>query len=229
MTAKREASIAKRIALGLIYFIILCYVCSVVANVLFGIVLGAPASLDDHLAVLDIGVDGWRSLLILMSVFPALVITGFPTRHRSSSLTERQVGVVLWLGAIIPGTVIGVLLIGYSMFETVNTELGGGRPQNAVFHFAPEGKDILTYLRNGTRPYHDSDPPMTIEGDLVYATSDRYVVRVTFCERDASESTDALIRKDKSIAVDKKLIQAVLFTRIPVSPVTRRCPYSMVH
>lgn len=104
------------------------------------------------------------------------------------------------------------------------------RPQNAVFYFAPEGKDILTYLRNGTRPYHDSDPPMTIEGDLIYSTSDRYVVRVTFCERDAGGSSDtsSMTRKDKSVAVDKKLIQAVLFTRIPVSPVTRKCPYSVV-
>lgn len=125
-------------------FIPMCYLASLLALGLFDIYLGAYGVEAPNFGALNIGIPGWRLLLVLMSVFPSL----FLLRSR----TDRSFRTILplWIGALIPMCLIASFVVGYEIFETVRREVGGGEPPSATFFFAPEGKDLVTLLRAQT-------------------------------------------------------------------------------
>jgi len=122
-------------------------------------------------------------------------------------------------------TLLGVGLIGFQIFEQVRPEVGGGSPSNANFYFGTDGKDMLTYLRSTSNHYHDNDPAMTINGDLLYASSDRLLIRIAYCKPDV-DNPKVLVGQFQPVMIERKVVQAILFTFLSPTPPTKNCPFS---
>jgi hypothetical protein len=225
--ADEKGTFVSRLLWAIFLFIPVCYASSLLAEGIFTVFLGDHALRKENVLVLSIALPGWRTLLILMSVVPAVLVLSSLRQVKFGPLIPIKSLLPLWLGALIPMSILGAGFVGYQIYETVRPELGGGSPANAAFYFAPEGKDMLAFLRSTSAPYHEMDPQMTIEGDLIYAASDRYMIRITYCAPNLDKPSDqgGLTRKDLKIMLDRKLLQAVLFTNIPPSEVTTKCPF----
>ena len=145
--ADDKGTLKSRILWAIFLFFPLCYVSSFLADGIFNVFIGDRALRKQHWATLDIGLAGWRPILVLMSAIPVVFVLSSVRQLKSGSLVPLKSVLLLWLGSLVPMSLLGAGFVGYQMFETVRPEFGGGSPTNAFFYFAPEGKDILTVLR----------------------------------------------------------------------------------
>jgi len=219
----QERRVPARILRAVLSFVPLCYVAGFATMAVFSLYLGEVGVVSTKPLLFDNGVPGWRPLLILMSVIPSFLLIA-----RREPYGPLPVLLPQWLALILPTTLLASFFIGSSTYETVRREVGGGSPAGASFYFASEGKDMLSYLRTLSAPYHDGDPTMTIEGNLLYSTSDHYLIRITYCrtDPDKNQTNSVPTRRDQLVMVDRKLLQGVLLSSIPPAPVTTKCPYA---
>ena len=139
---------------------------------------------------------GWGTLLWIMNFFEILFIlpgvTSMP--RRESSL------VLIWSLSFF--ALIGATLIGYEMYPAVSRIMGGGRPESGVtFLFGKDGQAVADRLHLQSNHYQDGHAPLEVEGDLIFQTSDFFVLRILYCSPDKR-------RTELDAIVDKKLINA---------------------
>lgn len=175
----------------------------------YKLVLSDSVARPENFWLLANGIPGWRALQVLFAVFPSLaVVTEYP-RSKLSSRTPFEAAMTVWTGIALPALLIGAGIVGYETFESVRLESGGGSPPSATFYFSSEGKDLLTELKKRTSPTHDGDPLMTITGDLVYDTGDRYLVRIDSCQPSYDDPKKIELRSDL-ILLDRRSVEAVI-------------------
>jgi hypothetical protein len=223
ISEKRKPAL-RRYATALLLLVSFAYTATFCAIGIFSLLAGVVVS-NKGLLCLNPGVPGWRWLLIAMLV-PCLL------RIRQSDIDldspKRE-----WLMKSFPGFIfawiVGIFVIGFQTYESINAEMGGGRPLVAGLYLSADAKDLLTYLRHTGRPFHDDDPANTIQGELIYTTSDRYVFRIPFCRGPAEGtwSKDNIKRIDERVVIDKKVVQALLVAGVPVPKDPEDCPYKI--
>ncbi len=64
---------------------------------------------------------------------------------------------------------------------------------------------------------------LTIAGELIYTSSDRYMFRILFCRGPAEGewTADSIKRIEQRVVIDKRVVQAVLVGGVP-APVEAR-------
>jgi hypothetical protein len=231
----------KKVLAALLSFVFVGYLSTVASWVLFVLIAGPLPYANEPFGFwkLDVGFEGWRHLLLVMNILPLAIFGGYP-RLASSS---RKRWLQAYLGLVVPLALFGACLIGYEIFEDVNTEAGGGRPHNVTFYFSTEGKELLKTIRSATGHFHDQDGELQLAGNLIYSGSDGYIVEVEFCPRETksirTSAPEACYYHDrypnacldyplrsKPVIVDKKLIQAFFPSGLPVFPSESKCPWS---
>jgi hypothetical protein len=222
--AEKRKPPVRRYLTAVLLLVLFSYAITLCATGFF--VLLAGMALSDHgLLTLDPGVPGWRSLLLVMLI-PCFM------RLRQGDITvdsPKRAWLINSAGGFVFAWLIGIFVIGYQTYESINAEMGGGRPLLAGLYFSADAKDLLTYLRHTGRPFHDDDPANTIKGELIYTTSDRYVFRIPFCRGPAEGlwTKNNIKRIDEPVVIDKKVVQALLVVGIAVPQDPRICPYKI--
>jgi hypothetical protein len=223
ISEKRKPAI-RRYAIAFLLLVACAYTATFCAIGIFSLLAGVVES-NKGLLYLDPGVPGWRWLLVAM-LLPCLL------RIRQSDINldspKRD-----WLMKSFPGFIfawiVGIFIIGFQTYESINPEMGGGRPLVAGLYLSADAKDLLTYLKHAARPFHDADPANTIQGELIYTTSDRYVFRVPYCRGpdEGTWSKENIIRKDERVVIDKKVVQALIVFGLPAPKKPDECPYKI--
>lgn len=225
--------------------VVAAYLSTIASWVLFLIIAGPLPYTNEPFGFwkLDVGFEGWRHLLLLMNILPLAMFVSFPRlRNVSDASSSRKIWLQAYLGLVVPLVLFGACLIGYEIFEDVNTEAGGGRPHNVTFYFSTEGKELLKTIRSATGHFHDQDGELQLEGNLIYSGSDRYIFEVDFCPREEkpilTTAPEACYYHDqhpnvcldyplrsRPVIVDKKVIQAFFPSGQPVFPSETTCPW----
>jgi hypothetical protein len=209
-----------RILLGTGLAIATTYFVTVMIHVLFSIFIGGPVYAESNYWALDPGVPGWRSLLLVM------VTLGIGTSivHRKTSERPTRWYLVTASSLITP-SILGLLIIGHETCESVNPEVGGGKPLSATLYFGRDGQQLLNFMRANAAPFHDDEPDNVIKSELLYATNDRYVARIVYCRATGIPPTVGNLRVEYApVIIDKKLIQAVFYTGEKLFVYGDRCP-----
>jgi hypothetical protein len=220
--AAQKLTRRKRLLLALLVTPAVAYFVTVVVNVIFGVFIGAPLYHESNLLVLDPGVSGWRHLL------GVVVVLGIGTfLFQKAAGTSAYTWYFKVLVSLIAPSFLGLLIIGHDICESVNPEVGGGRPLSATLYFGAEGQQLLKFLKSHSAPFHDDEPDNVIQSELIYATNDRYVFRIISCRPWELPATRENLRIAYTPAiVDKKLIQAILYTGEKLFVYGANCPLS---
>jgi hypothetical protein len=207
-------------------FVLLAYLSTFGASGIFALIASVSFTAQSLLR-LNLAVPGWYYLLLtmlfpcIMRIRPIDITVGSPKRD--------------WLIKAAPffaiSWIFGIFVIGFHIFESVDPEMGGGHPLQGGLYFSEDGKTLLNYLRHTARPFHDDDPPNTIAGELIYTTSDRYIFRILFCRGPAEGewTADTIKRIEQRVAIDKKVVQALLIGGVPAPTEPDKCPYNIAH
>jgi hypothetical protein len=219
-TATRKQSVMTT-ARGLFFALLGALLVTWIAFALFLLIAGPTRAIDGLSILRFAAFPGWRGLLLTMNFFPLLLLTTRPPAEGPSPSNKEswKLWFSAWLGIAIPMAIFGSLLIGYEMFGSVNTEMGGGRPYEVIFYFADEAKGVLTTIKQGTGPDHDNDGDLQIKGNLIYQGSDRYIMQIDYCskEKDSLHGGFQDVHRVKQVILDKKSIQAMFPTGVPTN------------
>jgi len=209
-------------SLGLIIATASAYFVTVAVHVAFYFVLGWPLSAPAHFWTFDPAVPGWRLLLFEATVLGVIISI---TRTFAGSNMRKPWYVNTAITLLAP-MLLGTSIIGRVICESVNPEVGGGRPLRATLYFSAEGLPLLKYMRTESEPYHDTEPENTLDAELLYASNDRYVFRLVYCHhlRGTAWSAGNIKTTFAPVAIDRKLIQAVFYTGEQLSVSGSACP-----
>jgi hypothetical protein len=222
----KTLSVVKRYSKAMFGFVLLAYLSTFMAFGIFALIGNVSLS-TQSLVRMNLGVPGWYYLLLTM-LFPCIF------RIRPIDITvssPKRDWLVKAAPAFAISWVFGIFVVGFHIFESVDPEMGGGRPLQGGLYFSEEGKTLLNYLRHTARPFHDDDPPNTIAGELIYTSSDRYIFRILFCRGPAEGewTADTIKRIEQRVVIDKKVVQAVLIGGVPAPAEPDKCPYNIDH
>ena len=122
----------------------------------------------------------------------------------------------------------GSIFIALQVDEIVNQSFGGMRPRNGLMHFTGEGKKLLYNLKWKSQPYHNNDGDDALDVDVIYTSSDQYVVRIRKCDGVAfdDEGKQYMRAGEDLEKFDKKLIYAFDPSGNGVDPPNKRCIYA---
>lgn len=172
---------------------------------------------QQELVYLKNGVPDWWALLVIMNAYWLLFFRANPSLN--GPVWKYRTALVVMA---IPFVIGSALVVGHDVFPYANREVGGGRPINAVIQFNSEGKEVVDRVRLLSKPYHDTDSPMSVVADILYATSDRYVVRVVSCV----SQNKGLSYHSVNLMLHKKVVAAVYLYGAPAPDPRKGCPYS---
>jgi hypothetical protein len=224
----KKLSGVKRYSKALLGLVLLTYLSTFMAFGIFALI-GHVVLTAQSLVRMNLGVPGWYYLLLTM-LLPCIM------RVRPTDITvispKRDWPLKAAPFFAVSG-VLGIFVIAFNIYDSVDPEMGGGRPLPAGFFFSQDGKALLDYLRHTARPFHDKDPANTVAGELIYTASDRYVFRVLFCRGpdQGDWNLDNIKRFEERVVIDKKVVQALLVGGAPVGATAPpdKCPYNVEH
>jgi hypothetical protein len=211
----------KRTLLAILVSIAVAYFVTMMVTVLFGVFIGGPVYRESHFLVLDPGVPGWRGLLAVVVVLGIGTFI-FQKPFEAAPYTWYFKTFV----SLIAPSILGLLIIGHDICESVNPEVGGGRPLSATLYFGADGQQLLKFLKGSAAPFHDDEPDNVIKSELIYATNDRYLFRIIYCRSWELPATRETLRIAYTpVIVDKKLVQAIFYTGEKLFVYGDRCSF----
>jgi hypothetical protein len=209
----------KRVLLSLVWLVVCGYFVSLFTGFIFTLFFIDTGGVDTNDVFGGVGaaIPSWPGLVLLMSGLPILFL--WPQLIFGKGQPEP---VAHWelamLGVMVLPACIAVVVIGYDVFPRVNAEVGGGRATETLVQFSAEGRDIVDRARKISQPYHDGEPPLSVGADLVYASADRYLIRVVYCD-------SARRYRSLPVLLDKRMVQALYLSGGHAADPRRGCPY----